>query len=321
MHPKTLAVLSLLLLPAALPARAAVRVTPEGAAPFVLLEAETEEGQAWYDAQEWLARFGGVAAWDVDKGRLTYRRGSRTSTLDAGPSARAVDGRPLVSEAFLTERSADFLGIQLSVERVHGTGRLRIVLDPGHGGGEAGSRAAGAPPEKDAVLRLAQDAASRLRKRGFEVKLTREDDRALGSEERAAAANRWEADLFLSLHAAGGARPQARGFEVFVAAPAPRGTDPRLWAGGQVGREPESRRWAEAVQAAVGQVVASFDRGLTALPTPLLEAVAAPACLLEAGNLSWPEDADPLLKPKSRAALAEALAAAAEGYFRDATAR
>ncbi|MBI5016086.1 MAG: N-acetylmuramoyl-L-alanine amidase [Deltaproteobacteria bacterium] len=324
MVPKRFRVLFLLVALASVPASAAVRVTAEGAAPFVLLETAREGSTAWYDAEEWLSRFpGAVASWDPDRGRLTYHRGPRTSILDAGKDqadlyrARVVDGRPLVSEAFLLERSSDFLGLKVAVEPLHGTGALRVVLDPGHGGADIGSRAAAAPPEKEVVLRLAQDVAAKLRRRGFEVHLTREDDRALSATERAAAANRWEADLFLSLHASGEARPLARGFEVFVSPPEPPGTDPRLWASAQVGREADSRRWAEGVRAAVGQAVPSFDRGVRHVPTPLLEAVAAPACLLEAGNLSSPEDAEALLKPKGRAALAEALADAAETFFRE----
>jgi N-acetylmuramoyl-L-alanine amidase len=320
-----LRVLPLLAALAVLPALGAVRVTPEGLAPFVLLEAETVGGSTWYDAEEWLGHFpGAVASWAPEKGRLTYHRGPRTSTLDAGQGPgdvfrlRVLDGRPLVSEAFLAERASDFLGLKVAAERVHGTGQLRVALDPGHGGADAGSRSAGVPAEKEAVLRFAQDLAAKLRKRGFEVRLTREDDRALTAAERAAAANRWEADLFLSVHASGAERSQGRGFEVFVASPMRPGTDPRLWSAGQVGREADSRRWAEGVRAAAGQVVSSFDRGVRQLPSPLLEAVAAPACLLEAGNLSWPEDADALLKPKARAALAEALAGAAESFFREA---
>lgn len=323
---KLLKALPLLLALVSAPAAPALRVTPEGLAPFVLLEAEVAGGKAWYDAEEWLGHFpGAVASWDPERGRLTYHRGPRTSTLDVGQGpgdvyrVRVVDGRPLVGEAFLVERSSDFLGLKVAAEPVHGTGQLRVVLDPGHGGGETGSRSAGAPAEKEAVLRLAQEVAAKLRKRGFDVRLTREDDRELSAAERAAAANRWEADLFLSLHASGGERPQARGYEVFVSAPVKAGIDPRLWAAGQAGREADSRRWAEGVRGAVGQVLSSFDRGVRRLPTPLLEAVAAPACLLEAGNLSWPEDADALLKPKGRAALAEALAGAAESFFREAT--
>lgn len=192
----------------------------------------------------------------------------------------------------------------------------RIVLDPGHGGPDRGAVGQAGVVEKDAVLALSQAVADRLGRDGHEVRLTRADDRSLGAEQRAAVANFWQAHLFLGVHASGAARPQARGFEVFVApSPAP-GTDPASWRGGQLGREAESRRWAQALGSALGQAAATFDRGVAELPNPVLEAVAAPACLLEAGNLSWPQEADWILTPAGRAQVAEAVARAVAEYFR-----
>jgi N-acetylmuramoyl-L-alanine amidase len=229
-----------------------------------------------------------------------------------------IDGRLAVSERFLVERASEFLGQRQSVEPVHGTGAFRVVLDPAHGGADRGSAAAGVAPEKEAVLQLALEAAARLRKKGFEVRLTRDDDRPVTHAERATVANRWQADLFLSLHASGAARSHARGFEVFLADVSPSATSDRLWADGQVGRIGESRRWAEAVRSQVGAALASFDRGIRQMPSPLLEAILAPACLLEAGNLSWPEDAAVFTKPQARGALAAAIAEAAVAFFRTA---
>jgi N-acetylmuramoyl-L-alanine amidase len=75
-----------------------------------------------------------------------------------------------------------------------------IVLDPGHGGPDAGV-SAGGDVEKDLTLALARllrgELAARL---GAQVVLTREDDRPLAPEERAEIANRAHADLVLSLH-------------------------------------------------------------------------------------------------------------------------
>lgn len=308
----------------------AVRVTPEGAPPFTLVEVATAEGTRWYDAESWLHHLPGTTDWDAAAARLTYRQGNLLVALTAAPpyalrgtrplgdapATKVIDGRLAVGERFLVERSADFLGQHLSVEPAHGTGTLRIVLDPAHGGADKGNTAPGAAAEKDAVLPLAQETAARLRKKGFDVRLTREDNRSLSLSERAATANRWQADLFLSLHASGVARPQARGYEVFLAETSKTAADGRLWAAGQVGLTGQSRRWAEAVRSELGRVLASFDRGVREMPNPLLEAVACPACLLEAGNLSWPEDAEVFTKPQARAALAAALADAADAYFR-----
>ena len=308
---------------------AALSVTPEGAASFLLVETLTVDGVRWYDAEVWFRRLPGTTDAEEGGARVTYREANSQLTVLAAPPyalrgsrpladslpTRVVDGRLTVAERFLVERSSDFLGRPVAVEPVHGTGTLRVVIDPGHGGGDRGSMAPGAPAEKAAVLPVAQELATQLRKRGFEVRLTREDDRTVTFAERAALANQWKADLFLSLHASGSARPQARGYEVFLAQLSPLATDPRVWSAGQLGFTGESRRWANAVHAEVGRTVASFDRGVREMPSPLLEAITAPACLLEAGNLSWPEDVEVFTKPQARATLAKALGDAVEAFF------
>lgn len=187
----------------------------------------------------------------------------------------------------------------------------RIVLDPGHGGSDAGAGGPAGLNEKAAVLGLALAVAERLEAAGHSVHLTRADDQDLTDAGRAAAANQWQGELFLSLHASGLARPQARGFEVFIA-PAPQEVPPGAWARGAA---PGSRGWAQAVRQALGQRFPTFDRGLAILPSPLLEGVAAPACLLELGNLGWPPEAELFTTPEGHGQVADALADAVRAFF------
>jgi len=91
-----------------------------------------------------------------------------------------------------------------------------IVIDPGHGGEDAGARGRSGIEEK----RLTLDVARRLRglieaRLGIRVILTRDDDRGVASDERAALANNSKADLFLSLHANAAPSPIVAGAEVF----------------------------------------------------------------------------------------------------------
>jgi N-acetylmuramoyl-L-alanine amidase len=80
---------------------------------------------------------------------------------------------------------------------------VRIALDPGHGG-DAHERGYKRGPtgvrEAEINLRLAQYLAEFLRAAGALVLLTRDDDRDVTLDERAQIANRWPADLFISLH-------------------------------------------------------------------------------------------------------------------------
>jgi N-acetylmuramoyl-L-alanine amidase len=89
-------------------------------------------------------------------------------------------------------------GVPLAVQmglRVH-----RVIVDPGHGGHDNGAVGPEGTKEKDVTLAIARRLAEDLRQQGLEVILTREDDRYVSLEERAAIANRNHADLFISVH-------------------------------------------------------------------------------------------------------------------------
>jgi N-acetylmuramoyl-L-alanine amidase len=190
-----------------------------------------------------------------------------------------------------------------------------VVVDPGHGGDEGGSHGPTGLLEKNVVLDLARAVAESLRRKGYVVYLTRTSDRAMRADQRAAIANYRQADLFLSLHASGVGRPQARGFEVMVSPQPGSVTDDRLWTGAQVKNATESRRWASVLRSTLGQLVSAFDRGVTELPNPVLEAANCPACLLEAASLAWPGEVDLLSTPAGRATLARGIGEAVEAFF------
>lgn len=77
---------------------------------------------------------------------------------------------------------------------------LRIVLDPGHGGIDPGAERGGVR-EAALMLTFARQLRDVLRRAGYEVVLTREEDVFVSLEGRVAAAHEARADLFVSLHA------------------------------------------------------------------------------------------------------------------------
>ena len=97
-----------------------------------------------------------------------------------------------------------------------------VVLDPGHGGSNAGTQGAGLH-EKQLTLALADRVASKLRAKGITVELTRTTDRTLTLRQRAARADEIPADLFVSIHANASPTRTQRGYETFVLTP--RGVD------------------------------------------------------------------------------------------------
>jgi N-acetylmuramoyl-L-alanine amidase len=93
-----------------------------------------------------------------------------------------------------------------------------VVIDPGHGGGDHGTRGPGGMAEKTVTLAAARRLKGALEGRlGLRVLLTRDDDRDVPFDTRAAVANNNKADLFISLHANASFRPAVAGGSILVA--------------------------------------------------------------------------------------------------------
>jgi N-acetylmuramoyl-L-alanine amidase len=91
-----------------------------------------------------------------------------------------------------------------------------IVIDPGHGGDDAGVRGPGGVEEKRIALNIARRLKALVETRmGIRVILTRDDDAMVTLDERAAIANNSKADLFVSLHLNAAPNSAAAGAEVF----------------------------------------------------------------------------------------------------------
>jgi N-acetylmuramoyl-L-alanine amidase len=89
---------------------------------------------------------------------------------------------------------------QTSKKETAGTREVKtIVIDPGHGGKDPGALGKKSQ-EKDIVLSVAKLLKKKLTKEGFNVKLTREKDVFIELSQRANLANKWDGDLFISLH-------------------------------------------------------------------------------------------------------------------------
>jgi len=92
----------------------------------------------------------------------------------------------------------------------------RVVLDPGHGGNDAGATGPNGLKEKDVTLDVAKRVQPMLAKAGVEVVLTRDDDRFVTLEERTARANQLGADLFVSIHCNAAENHGRHGVETYV---------------------------------------------------------------------------------------------------------
>ncbi len=100
----------------------------------------------------------------------------------------------------------------LAITAVHK--KMRIVVDPGHGGKDAGA-VRGKYREKDWNLAVGKELARLLKKGNFDVKITRETDTFIALSDRSKMANNFKADLFVSVHVNATQNSKANGFQVY----------------------------------------------------------------------------------------------------------
>jgi N-acetylmuramoyl-L-alanine amidase len=257
-------------------------------------------------------------------------------------SAAASDAMPrvLVGEARpgrVTVELAPAIG-DVTITKSSSPGRPIVVIDPGHGGGDPGAKGAStATLEKDLTLVLAQELRAELAQRGrVRVALTREDDRYLTLDQRAAIARHLGASVYLSLHIDSAPNPLARGATVYSLSDVASDAEAaRLAAkentdGGALSSEPDGsgrgmlsdlalRDQMNASAALAERLVRKSSGRYLLRPEPhrfadfrVLRRAEVPAVLFEAGYISNIEDEALLLAPKRRAALVAALAQAVE---------
>ena len=180
-----------------------------------------------------------------------------------------------------------------------------VVLDPGHGGQDFGTRY-GDLTESHVAGDLASRVEGRLAAIGVTVLLTRSPDSEEGLEEseRAAFANDTGADLVLSLHTDAVSSQSPGGCATFYYGDDIAGTGSSLGA-----------RMAEMVQDEVCARTELTDCRTHAKTWDLLRMTRMPAVRIESGYLSSPRDSRRLADPAFRDAVAEGVAAAVVRFF------
>ena len=176
---------------------------------------------------------------------------------------------------------------------------MRVCVDAGHGGVDPGAIALQPTrlEEKDVTLALAFLLEEELVLRGHEVLMTRRQDRTLALDARAEFANRYDAELVVSLHCNAAADPRVEGMEVF--------------------HRPGSRPGREAAAGILTHMLAAFpgheNRGVKEADFTVLREAAAPGVLVEAEFLTNPAQARFLADPRNQRGLARAIAEGVPG--------
>jgi N-acetylmuramoyl-L-alanine amidase len=207
-----------------------------------------------------------------------------------------------------------------------------LILDPGHGGEDVGTRTSSGLQEKQVTLDIARRVRMLVETRlGLRVLLTRDSDLAVPLDARVAFANNHKGDLFLSLHANSAPSPTVEGAEVYylqldregervraeasktaVAIPVVGGGTRTLdlipWDLAQARHLDGSAMFANALATSLGAHIPVGPSPIRMAPLRVLEGVNMPAALVEIAFLSSPAQA-------KLAASDEFKAMAAQGLF------
>jgi N-acetylmuramoyl-L-alanine amidase len=233
---------------------------------------------------------------DAGSGRLTIDL--LPSTTEAAPAPAPVPATPAPDTRLVIPTQGPSSGLRT------------VVIDPGHGGEELGTQGAKGTLEKEITLSVARRLRTLIESRlGLKVFLTREDDRTISLDERAAFANNHRADVFLSIHANSAVRPALKGAEVYYltveradaearkradesSATLPalgggtRAVDLILWETAQARYLEQSATLAGLIEQSLRPRIEMSPRAVQQAPFRVLVGANMPAALVEIGYLS-----------------------------------
>jgi N-acetylmuramoyl-L-alanine amidase len=261
----------------------------------------------------------------ADKTLLAKNTGQSRTTGHFPTANQASNAAPLAAKAV----TGAPVPVKASGDAPLQGGKLRIVLDAGHGGWDLGAVGRQGVLEKDLVLDVTQRLGKLLQTRlGSEVMFTRDGDTYLSLDQRADFANQAQADLFVSVHANYSSSATARGVETYYtnlfSAPGSRevekhedGTFAKLTpvslsSGGLHEKIEESRKLAASVQRSLYATLASNspdirNRGIKDSAFVVLTGTTMPSILTEISFVSSPTDEHNLQSNTYRQQIAEAL--------------
>lgn len=219
-----------------------------------------------------------------------------------------------------------------------------IVIDPGHGGLETGAKGKFGALEKDVTLAISLKLKEIIEKNlAFRVFLTRDMDTDVSLENRSALANNHKAELFISIHANGSVRKNARGSETYFLSLNATDEESRrlaymenasgrldgqieqenqddvkliLWDLAQSAYLKQSSQLAENIQVGLNELLGTRDRGVKQAPFKVLTGVACPAVLVEIAFISNPEEEQELGSEEFQNNVARAIYLSLLEYFK-----
>ncbi len=181
------------------------------------------------------------------------------------------------------------------------TNQKLVILDPGHGGNDAGTTTNTGLKENDITLELARMIQQELTDK-YRVLLTRTNDTKHLPAERAAFANQNRADLFISIHLHALQTPKTLFF--YFDLPMDEINDNETWQHQSIDHRTDSKRMAVLAAGQFQRHKPKFKTEILTAPAIPLEGILMPGVLIEPFSISQvpikPLDREAFLAPYAR---------------------
>lgn len=192
-----------------------------------------------------------------------------------------------------------------------------VMIDPGHGGSDSGAVANGTT-EKAVNLIMSKKLRDELKRRGYEVRMMRENDKEISLVDRGRITNNSDADIFISVHQNAHPRHNAQGIETFYYKSHPNWQpkiNKKYHSNGQ--RIANSKHLSDLIQRNLLRETGAVDRKVQSKTFAVLRETARPAVLVEAGFLDHPVEGKRIQRPEYHDKVVKAVADAVDEYFQD----
>lgn len=185
--------------------------------------------------------------------------------------------------------------------------RELIVIDAGHGGEDMGTKSLSGPKyeEKSLTLSTSLFLKAYLQQMGFQVKMTRSNDRFIALDQRSLFANDNKCSLFISVHYNSAPSKEADGVEIYYYKSA---EDKK--------RSDQSRLLAEAVLKRMIGNTSAHSRGVKHGNFSVIRETKMPAILIEGGFMTNLEEMEKIKDPSYLKQLAWGIAQGIDDFMK-----
>ena len=267
--------------------------------------------------------------------------------IDVVPVSRAgflaARAAPMVSDPPLAPAASALTAPPQHPSQPRADERPTVIIDPGHGGVDPGSRSLTGTNEKKIALAYARALKRQLEAGGrYRVVLTRDKDIFLRLRDRIRFAERMAGDLFVSLHANNHNSSKIRGASVYTLseqasdaeaeALAAKENKADIIAGINLGDQTEvvskilidlaqretmnlSKQFANGLVGELGKVTKLLGNTHRSAGFAVLKSATVPSILIEIGYLSNKAEERLLRSKKHKISISRAIGAAIEAYF------